>query len=257
MTRLNRLKINQLFKALPKNVVLTTAWLKQHDTSNKLAWWYVKAGWFEHIANGAYQFAGDKITWHGAVVALQQQLNLPIHVGGKTALQLLGKSHYLSKHLREIQLFGSPGTKTPTWLTASYWQTPFECHNIALFEEDEKQGLMDYETDGLVLQLSSPERAAIELCHLSPNVITLTETALIVEGLTRMRPKILQPLLESCQSVKAKRLLLYLADHFEHSWRSDIDLNAIDLGKGKRVLAGGGQYNAKYQLSVPFLGNHQ
>jgi len=59
--------------------VLTTSWLKEHGISNKLAWWYLRSGWFERIADGAYSFAGNNITWASAISAVQQQLKLPIY----------------------------------------------------------------------------------------------------------------------------------------------------------------------------------
>jgi len=257
MTRYNQLKINQLLKALPRGSVLTTAWLKRQGISNKLAWWYVKAGWFERISDGAYFLAGDVITWASAVAAAQKQLDFPLHLGAKTALQLLGKSHYLSATLQEIQLFASPNHKLPAWLHSSYWEESFKLYCPALFSSNKEDTLISRDIHGLMLTLSSPERAALELCYLVPSAATFSETALIIEGLTRMRPKQIQWLLENCQSFKAKRLFLYLAEYFDHSWMSEINLDLIDLGKGKRVIAGGGRYNAKYRISVPPLGENQ
>jgi hypothetical protein len=83
---------------------------------------------------------------------------------------------------------------------------------------------------GKSLVVSTPEKAALEMCYLVPTVITFSEAALIIESLSRMRPRILQSLLESCASYKAKRLLLYLAEYYEHQWIFEIDLKKIDLG---------------------------
>ena len=35
------------------------------------------------------------------------------------------------------------------------------------------------------------------------------------------------------------------------SWFTDLKLNEIDLGSGKRVIVKNGKYNAKYQISIP------
>ena len=43
------------------------------------------------------------------------------------------------------------------------------------------------------------------------------EARLIMEGLTRLRPELVQELLGSCRSVKAKRLFLFLADLCGHA----------------------------------------
>lgn len=253
MTSENKHKINLLLRSSTRNSVLTTSWLKEHGISNKLAWWYVKSGWFERISDGAYIFAGNNITWPSAISAVQQQLKLPIYPGGKTALQLLGKSHFISMGPHAIHLFAPPKTKIPKWLQAPYWEKPFKIYRPALFNEDNKAWLAAYEIEGQSLMLSSPEKAALELCYLVPNMITFSEAAHIIEGLPRMRPKLLQSLLESCQSYKAKRLFSYLAEYYQHSWVEELDFNCIDFGKGKRVIAGGGHYNEKYKLSVPNL----
>ncbi len=257
MTSENRLKINKLLKAAPKSAALTTVWLKKHDISNKLAWWYVKSGWFERIADGAYCFAGNNITWAGAISAVQQQLKLPIYPGGKTALQLLGKGHYISMDIQTIQLFATPKTKLPRWLKAPYWKESFIIYCPALFNSENDAWLTTLEIAGQSLKVSSPEKASLELCYLIPNAVTFAEAALILECLSRMRPKLIQSLLEDCQSYKAKRLLLYFAEHFQHPWLSEINLQRVDLGKGKRVIAGGGHYSTKYKISVPMLGNNE
>ena len=256
MARENRTKINHLFRATPKGVPLTTAWLQKHGISHKLAWWYVKSGWLEHVADGVYCFAGDKLTWVGAIAALQQQLVLPIYPAGKTALQLLGKGHYISNRIQDIQLFAPSRTKSPGWLQAPYWDVTLTLYRHALFNQDNEAWLATSEIDGQLLKLSSPEKASLELCHLVPKTVTFAEAALLMEALPRMRPKLLQSLLESCQSYKAKRLLLHFGDYFQHDWMHEIDLKTIDLGKGKRTIAGGGKYDIKYQLSVPTLGDN-
>lgn len=256
MTRENEFKINQLLKGAPKNAVLTTTWLREHGISDQRAWWYAKSGWFNRIAIGAYCFADSNITWSSAVRALQQQLNLPIHVGGKTALQVLGKGHYVNMAIYSIQLFSAPKTGVPRWLQSDYWKESFIVYQPNLFKGKDDKWLTNVEIEGQSVVISSPEKAALELCYLVPNHATFSEVALIIEGLVRMRPKLLQSLLQNCQSYKTKRLFLYLAEYFQHSWVSEIDITNVDLGTGKRVIAGGGHYNDKYKISVPKLENN-
>ncbi len=248
-----RNKINNLHRVATRGSPLTSAWLRQQGVSYKLAWWYVKSGWLDRIADGVYCFSEEQITWAGALAAIQQQVKLPIYVGGKTALQLLGRVHYINKEVQFIQLFGSHKTKLPKWVRSPYWNVSWLFYSPALFSRDDAAWRTTVEVNGIPLDISSPEKASLELCFLVPKVVSFAEAALILEGLPRMRPKVLQGLLESCRSYKAKRLLLYWGDYFSHAWMQDIHLHRIDLGKGKRVVSGGGQYNAKYQLSVPIL----
>lgn len=254
MTRDNKQKINHLLETTPKDTLLTMKWLKEHDVSNKLAWWYTKSGWLKHIADGIYCFSGSEIDWVSAIAALQNQLDLAVYPGAKTALQLLGKSHYLGMSISNIQLFSTSTTNIPKWIYSDYWEGIFSIYKSKLFSSHNKSWLTTANISGKQLILSAPEKAAFEVCYLVPNIITFSEAALLIENLSRMRPMILQSLFEACESYKVKRLLLYLADYYEHQWLSDIDLRKIDLGKGKRMIAGGGQYNNKYQISVPNLG---
>ena len=66
-----------------------------------------------------------------------------------------------------------------------------------------------------------------------------------------MRPKLLQTLLEACTSIKAKRLLFYLADLTNSTWTRRLDRSRVDLRRGHRRLVEGGRYVAEYQLTVP------
>lgn len=259
MVRNNGIKINKLLRNAPRGSVLTATWLQTQGVSVKLAWWYVKSGWFERIADGAYKLAGEAITWASGIHALQQQLCLPVHVGAKTALQLLGQSHYLPTGFvqQRIQLFSPLGIKLPHWLQSACWAASFRLFTTQLFGNlaTKEVGLFVQAYDGLDIQLSSPERAAIEVCYLVPKAIRYQEAALLIENLSRLRPQLVQTLLEGCRSLKAKRLFLYLSEYYQHDWANDLNLKEVVLGKGKQVIAGGGEYHAKYQISVPHLGD--
>ena len=85
----------------------------------------------------------------------------------------------------------------------------------------------------------------------SPDKLDLIECYHLVEGLSNLRPKLLQELLEKCSSVKVKRLFLMMASKAQHQWLTFLDLKKIDLGKGDRSIIKGGVYNAKVHISVP------
>jgi hypothetical protein len=62
---------------------------------------------------------------------------------------------------------------------------------------------------------------------------------------------LVQQLLESCASVKVKRLSLHLAEKHGHPWLNQLDQTKISLGSGKRVLVPGGRLDPKYLITVP------
>jgi Transcriptional regulator, AbiEi antitoxin, Type IV TA system/Transcriptional regulator, AbiEi antitoxin N-terminal domain len=250
MTRNKKSKINHFMVVAPSGVVLTAAWLEEHNVSSKLAWWYVYSGLLEKLGTNAYKKAGDHITWVGAIHALQAQLATSIHIGGKTALHLLGLGHFaLMKGMQQIMLFASTTTKIPKWLFANSWDAEFEIHKSSLFTNE--QGLVERRIDGINVQISSPERAILEILLLYPKHQSLSEIIYLIENLTQLRPKTLQLLLENCDSIKVKRLFLHLSEQCNHPWLSSLDITKIDLGKGKRVLGNGGKYFPKYKLSLP------
>ena len=105
--------------------------------------------------------------------------------------------------------------------------------------------------DFLDLTIASPERAIIECMDLLPKYFAFEDLQFLMQSMTTLRPKLLQSLLENCQSVKAKRLFLLFAEHEGHPWFNKLDLSSISLGQGKRVIGRGGYYYPKYQISIP------
>ena len=254
MTRSHRNKLNHLVTAMPPGVVLTLPWLEQQGVSAKLAWWYVKSHWLESVGEEAYKKSGDSVTWVGALSALQYQLRLPLHVGGRTALELLGQTHFIPLGgIQQVVLFATTNVRVPRWFRDSNsWKIKLLVNKTVLFNrQDFSLGVINKAIDGINISLSTPERAAIEVVALVPHKQHFDEAAKLIETLSQLRPSLLQNLLERCNSIKAKRLLLYFADKFQHPWLSKLDLTKVDLGKGKRMVGEGGCYDAKYQISVP------
>src|ERR1700678_545799 len=91
----NKTKINQLLSSQPAGVVLQTAWLAEKGYSWPLQQSYRRHNWLTSIGQGAMIRTGEKVGYEGGIYALQKQMGLKIHPGGRTALSLLGKAHYL------------------------------------------------------------------------------------------------------------------------------------------------------------------
>jgi len=58
----------------------------------------------------------------------------------------------------------------------------------------------------------------------------MVECYQILEGLANLRPKLLQELLENCNSIKVKRMFLYMAFKANHQWFDFVDQSKIELG---------------------------
>ena len=101
------------------------------------------------------------------------------------------------------------------------------------------------------IKVSAAERAMMEVLYGVPQVDSYEEARLLMDGLTTLRPRVVQTLLENCASVKVKRLFMLLAENCNHAWVPKVDLSKVDFGKGKRTLVKGGRFNPKYKITVP------
>jgi len=252
MTLQNSSKINQLLKQWPPGTVAASAWLEKQGVSRQLANSYIKTQWLVTIEHSAYIKAGDSVGWQGGLYSIQHQLKLDIHLGGKTALELQGLGHYIPLGKRQrVVLFGPPGTKLPKWFTQHNWEIELRYVTANLFTKENESEFRNFDLGSFSIKISSPERAILETLYFIPTKQTWDEALYIMEGLATLRPKVLQALLESCQSVKVKRIFLFLATYCNHAWLKELDLNKIELGRGKRVIAKHGFLDKKFKITVP------
>ena len=271
-----------------KSTLATSEWLDTQGVYRQLANTYVKSGWIERVGRGAFKRAGDKADWTGALYALQAQLHLSVHAAGKTALQMQGYAHFLpagfsaplddtstsstaisvsepdsghtygskskagrKKSYPPTVLFGHSNEKLPVWFKQFPWNAKIDYTMTNLFGGEDNLGLTDSNRGGYAIKISGPERAMLEVCYDVPDKESFEEAGYLMEGLTTLRPALVQELLEKCQSVKVKRLFMYFAEERNHAWVKKLNLAKVDFGSGKRSLVEGGHYNKKYQIVVP------
>ncbi len=258
-------KLNRL-QQLPESVLVDAAWLERHGYSSSLRSQYVKRGWLHQPAPRVYRRASGQPTWQQVVTSLQSFMDYPLTVGGRTALEEQGYAHYLGER-REVHLYGP--RKAPGWLEALPLDILFRWHNSRRLFPDSPElapaSAPPENTDSLLpggfmatagtmqwpLRLSSRERAILELLDELPTHESFHQVDMLMEGLTNLSPRHLQPLLESCRSVKVKRLFFFFADRHRHAWLDGLDKKAVDLGSGKRLLVKGGKLDPTYLITVP------
>ena len=245
-------KINNLLKNWPKGTVATYVWLESQGVYRQLADTYMKGSWLERVGRGAFKRASEKVDWTGALYAMQTQLNLSVHVAGKTALQMQGYAHYVSLGSESaVDFLGNQNEKLPAWFQQYKWKTKIRYTMSNLFGDERMLGLTEHKAGDYSIKISAPERALFEVCYDVPDKESFEEAGYLMEGLTTLRPNLVQELLEKCRSVKTKRIFMYLAEEQNHAWLKKLNLAKVDFGKGKRSLCLAGQYNKKYQLVVP------
>jgi hypothetical protein len=271
----NKTKLNWLQRSLPEGLLADAAWLEKHGYSGSLRKKYVAHGWLDRVARGVYrrpppqlphEGGENGVSWESVAISLQTLLGAKFVVGGRTALELQGFAHYLSSSPpREVHLYGT--VKRPTWLLDLNLESRFILHNAKrLFPDDVIMDVDKEGNDALVhssyirqrwgkwdwpLVVSSPERAILELLDEVPERETFHQADMLFEGLRNLSPRKLQPLLQTCRSVKVKRLFLWFAERHRPAWLNALDRSGIDLGKGKRMLVKGGKLDPKFNITIP------
>ena len=265
-------KLNWLERHLPEGLIADARWLTRHGFSTSLRSQYVDAGWLEQPARGVYRRPRGSLMWQQVVISLQALLAYPLLLGGRTALELQGYAHYLPQEQKEVHLYGPK--PPPQWLHKLPLGARFLYHNDRALFRDEgiTPGLTHLDTQNekhtgqamhshwtvqrwgpwdWSLALSTPERAILELLDELPNNESFHQADMFMQGLSNLSPRRLQKLLSDCRSVKVKRLFFFFADRHQHAWLKRLDKDAIDLGKGKRMLVKGGKLNKNYLITVP------
>lgn len=252
MTSKRSAKINQVLQKWPRDTVAVQSWLSKFGVSTRLAQWYVDSGWLVRFGSSAYSRPGDKVEWQGGLYALQSQLDLTVHAGGLTSLQLQGLSHYLPLNSKaKITLISDTTERLPAWFRKHDWKSEL-CHrNLTLFETVPSKAFKDHNAGSFSIRISSRERALMEYIRLASSNEEYRQVYLLMENLTTARPGLVQKLLENCLSVKVKRMFLWSAETAGHSWFDHLNPETVDLGRGKRQLFKGGVLDAKYGITVP------
>jgi hypothetical protein len=251
MSTETKTKINSLINNWISGTPSATSYLNTIGFSSDLLVKYKKSGWLAPFGRGAYVRANDKVDWSGALHALQVQLGLPVHAGGKTALEMNGYAHYLPAKTHRVFLYGPRGLALPSWFKGDRFGVQFVITRTNLFPAGNSMGFTDFSEHNFSFRITAPERAAMEMLHLVPKEVGFDEAQLIIDNLLTLRPEVVLELLRSCRSVKVKRLFLYMAERQDHAWLAKLDLTKVDLGKGKRMIVPHGRYEAKYQITVP------
>lgn len=242
-------KLNNLLQKWPNGGVVTAAWLNSLGIYKQLRQKYIDNHWLESIGYGAFKRSGDSISWAGALNAIQNQDKKPVHIGGKTALELHGYGHFVPLRETRLTLFSRKPLKLPKWFSSKQLGIAISYHSSSFLRTN--IGIEYKNIKGFDLKISSVERAIFEILFLVPHSQSIQESKYLMENLLTLRPEIVQELLENCKSFKVKRLFLLIAEHEKLPCLEFIDSKNIKLGIGNRSLVKGGFLNKKYKITIP------
>ena len=265
--------LNRLLAQLDPGQLVDSAWLQDQGVSRPSIHAYVQNGWLERVAPRVYRrpTGSDSSAqrWDAAILSAQELRPSTFYVGGPTALDLLGRSHYLRLGGHPAIYLYDPDRTAPAWLMKLPLDATLVPRTRSLFADSllglewRRFELGTGRLGGAVaeptrtnpwdhfLRVAGEERAAIEMLDEIPATLGFDHADEIFQGLSNLRPRLVTQLLETCRSVRAKRLFLFYADRHAHAWAKHVDRTHVDLGKGKRQLAPGGRLDGRYQITVP------
>ncbi|MCW9705738.1 type IV toxin-antitoxin system AbiEi family antitoxin domain-containing protein [Fodinibius salsisoli] len=161
-------------------------------------------------------------------------------IRSRTALELRGLGHYIKMSSRDqVILWKTPEVRLPLWFkNYNKSKSQLEVRSATLFPKDD-QGLSTKTLNQGDITISSAERTIMEYLYDVPKREGFDEANYIMEGLASLRPNTLQQLLESCKSIRVKRLFICLAEDHNHRWFERLDSSTIDFWESKRKIMKG------------------
>lgn len=247
-----------LEEMVPEGIIATRQWLMEEASLDKHAIDnLVKSGQLRLLWKGLYTRGKIQLSWQSIVHTLQYMMKTDYVVGGITALQLNGFSHYLPASRKEtVHLYGND--KLPVWVNAlSADLTMIRHSRRALFAgmdaatSDNFTSAVFWKSGTEDLKISCPERGCLEMLNEVPEKISFEHADQLIQGMTSLSLRSLQKLLEACTSVKVKRLFLWFASRHDYNWFAKLNTGSIDLGSGNRVIVKGGELDKTYKITVP------
>lgn len=242
-------KLKWLNDQLSKFELLLIPYLNQHDISRSHVQNYVKSGWLEIVASGVYKKPSQSISWSSALSALQYQQASSLHLSGLSSLAHQGLSHYLTMGNETVQLNTIKSIRSPKWLFSQHWQIEYKCSKV--LGKIEKNDLIELTVNNQTIKASVIELAVLEVLEKVTDESSFVFASELFQGLTSLRPRKIQSLLERSPSVKVKRLFLFLAHYYQHPWLKRIDESKVELGSGNRQIVKGGYVDRQYKITVP------
>lgn len=227
MATTTRTKLKELYRQMPPNAPLTSEVLAALGVSADLAVHYVRAGWLDRLGRGVFRRPNENLDLDPCLLLLQSRV-AGLHVGGKSALDWHGIRHYVSQQ-PQLDLCGWDAGELPEWFTDRF---PAEYHRKRLFAEqaDAMLHVGRFEQRSGAPQVSSPERALLEMLSDIGVRQPMQEARDIAEGCYGLRADALRELLQRCTNVKTVRLCLQMGRELSLPWRAKLDPDALPTG---------------------------
>lgn len=215
---------------------MTSEELARLGVSADLAVHYVRAGWLVRLARGVFRRPEQGLSPHPSLKVLESRIE-GLHVGGKSALDWQGVRQYVAQR-ETLHLYGWAAARLPEWFLKEF---SAEYHRKRLF--DERPGallhVVPFEGGNEAPQVSTPERALLELLSEVGVRLPLQEARELMESTYNLRGAVLQELLKRCTSVKTVRLCLQLARELSLPWVGKLSPSELPTGSERPWVSRG------------------
>jgi len=198
---------------------VTSEELVRLGVSADLAVYYARAGWLVRLARGVFRRPEQALSLHPSLKLLESRIE-GLHVGGKSALDWQGVRQYVAQQ-ETLRLYGRAAARLPEWFLKEF---PAEYHRKRLFDEQPGALLhvLPFEGRNEAPQVSTPERALLELLSEVGVRQPMQEARELLESTYNLRGAVLQELLARCTSVKTVRLCLQLGRELSLPWMAKL-----------------------------------
>jgi len=251
----DNLKMNKptqdLLKRVPEGLVTSRKKLLDLGFTSSSVDFFLRTGKLESVAHGIYRRPGPPLKWEHVVYSINE-LGYPVHVGGRSALDLQGFAHHLPlTGMIHIHLFSS--IKLPAWVSSNEQSYNLEVHVSKLIGKFPDTAIIErpFGHWDWPIPYATPELALLELLDGIKTESDFKVADTYFESATTLRPKLLNQLLESCKKVIVNRLFLWFGERHNHQWIDGLNVSEVNVGSGKRMVIRDGTLDSKYQITVP------
>jgi Transcriptional regulator, AbiEi antitoxin, Type IV TA system/Transcriptional regulator, AbiEi antitoxin N-terminal domain len=240
-----------LLAKIPDGLIVSRQKLQEMGFHKPAIDYFLRSGKLVSVSRGVYRRPGPPLKWEHFVYSAVQ-LGHDVHVGGRSALDLLGFAHYLPLGgQQQIHLYDEK--KLPSWLTTLNKPIRIVPHQLKIFTDipaasitKRPFGHWDWS-----IPYASAELALLELLNEVKNEASFRMADTYFEAATTLRPKLLNQLLSTCKKVHVNRLFLWFARRHDFQHFDSLNLSNINIGKGKRLIVRGGSLDKEFQITVP------
>ena len=252
--------LRKVFTQLPVGALVDSAWFQRNNISNQSVYGYVRKGLLVRLSRGVFLLSGteydpkEKLDWEVILASLARVMEVKFHVGGLTAIELLGRQHFGTfGPMRRVEIYGE---NLPKWLAKVNANGKFISSSNNLFKTA-SLGIQQYQGHDLAIgdevsyPISGLERSILEMVDSIRGEASFEHVDLLFQSMYDANPELLIKLLKDCRKIKVRRLFLLLAERHNHSWMSSIDKSMFELGTHSRQFIKHGRYHSEYKITVP------